>query len=858
MMTACLAAASFAAPPGPVDGVNIPSNFGAANLAALQRNHTGFGNYTVTTGALLEGSEANQLFVALSPFGGSLQVAITGNLSTNGNALLIGINTPGATGQTECLAQGVGGPPYTLQDTGRQIVVSDNGTPEDLTDDTWSYGATGMIFPCETDFVIAVDAFGGTASISEYVMLDPNGAGQGTNDPTPDNPNDGLQTLYAVRTFVTQGPTNDVDGMWDNDQFFGYGLGGFDNTNTAGVTSTDGSSAATANTGLELSIPLTRLGLSGTETIGIWVMVVDGAGGEGAGTVTNQVLPALTGGTACDPAGVLGMRPDMSAVMACASVDLTTATDFDAQFGVADGAVNAADYGGALATQTCPTPYGDQTFDPEGVTRTGGSELDALYLDADELNLYVGITGNLQENGNKILVWIDSVAGGVHSVVWDGMGAGGNGVEGDVLPPLASDTMTDALFDYVFQYNASGTAGSAPCYIDMWDLNAQATSYRGFSTMETGNGDLNLGGAAPNPWGMQLAVNNTNNDGVIGCGLFENPCWFDTSAQVEAQAATATSGSEIVIPLADIGLDPCAAPDDIHVWVLLTGNDGWRSNQALPSARGDGEQSVQNGANQARDWYQDPPAIIPESYYRAVAATITPPGLVSAVNDCNGNMIEDQCDILSMTSADANGSGVPDECEIGACCTAGVCSEGFEEDCAGTFQGVGTDCDTTECPQTGACCIGEFCSDVFEEDCTGDFQGEGTECATTECAEPTGACCRNDGTCAETVETGCAAYVCDVTALQGITCLGDTDGNGVVNAADRGQISANIGQTSNDLLCLFDLDGNGTINAADRGQVSANIGFCTALPNHMNGNGPDPRYSATWQGAGTTCPDDCN
>ncbi len=103
-----------------------------------------------------------------------------------------------------------------------------------------------------------------------------------------------------------------------------------------------------------------------------------------------------------------------------------------------------------------------------------------------------------------------------------------------------------------------------------------------------------------------------------------------------------------------------------------------------------------------------------------------------------------------------------------------------------------------------------------------------------------------------TQSTGGPSYICDAGALLGVTCLGDTDGNGVVNAADRGQISANIGQTGNDQLCLFDLDGNGAINAADRGQVSANIGLCTSLPNYMNGSGlnaagdgPDPRFPGT-------------
>lgn len=116
-----------------------------------------------------------------------------------------------------------------------------------------------------------------------------------------------------------------------------------------------------------------------------------------------------------------------------------------------------------------------------------------------------------------------------------------------------------------------------------------------------------------------------------------------------------------------------------------------------------------------------------------------------------------------------------------------------------------------------------------------------------------GACC--DGTtCTEVESAACVGYVCNVTALAGITCLGDADGNGVVNAADRGQISANIGQTANDLVCQFDMDGNGVINAADRGQVSANIGSCTALPAFMNGVGPDTRFpQPSFLGSGTTC-----
>ncbi len=125
---------------------------------------------------------------------------------------------------------------------------------------------------------------------------------------------------------------------------------------------------------------------------------------------------------------------------------------------------------------------------------------------------------------------------------------------------------------------------------------------------------------------------------------------------------------------------------------------------------------------------------------------------------------------------------------------------------------------------------------------------------------PIGACCRGEGACTMGTASECLQYVCDVTALSGATCFGDADGNGVVNSADRGFVSANIGRTEFDLICQFDLDGNGTINSADRGFISANIGLCSDLPDYQNGSGlkdglPDSRFpsSGVFLGAGTEC-----
>ncbi len=100
-----------------------------------------------------------------------------------------------------------------------------------------------------------------------------------------------------------------------------------------------------------------------------------------------------------------------------------------------------------------------------------------------------------------------------------------------------------------------------------------------------------------------------------------------------------------------------------------------------------------------------------------------------------------------------------------------------------------------------------------------------------------GACCR-DGECRELPERLCTGLKCNVADLLPATfqgCYADVDGSGVVNAGDRGVISANIGNTDPLARCLWDLDNNGVINIGDRGIVLANVSQCEALPFYQNG-----------------------
>ncbi|MCH7721207.1 MAG: hypothetical protein IH988_09515 [Planctomycetes bacterium] len=679
-------------PPGVIDGENIPGDFGDGNLEATQTNYTGFGDYqTEFTGGFSAGSETDVVFIAGSA--NKLYIGITGNLETNGHAWIIGIGVPDRIGQTENRAEGVGGPPYTLQGAGREVVIDDNGTPEDPTDDTWSYGADGTIFPCETDYVLAVDTFAGTASFSEYELFDPDDVAVGTVDPTPDNPDDPDQQLFTVRTFVGQTPTNDENDVMENDQFFGYSEAGFDNRNVDGVTDTDGSTAATASLGLEFGIPLDRLGLTGDETITIFVLLLDGGeGSEAFGEVVNQVLPPLEGagvcegdangdgtvdpldsgfvlarfgcrvGTGdplcdaadqngdgdvdpldsgfvlarfgpcdegfCDPPSAIGLRPDLTTLMRCLEVDLGSLPDFT---GTTEGQIDASEYGGSSAAiQSCPTPYGDQLFDPEGEIRIGGSELNELYITSDGAFMYFGITGNLEENNNAIVLWLDvnGTDTGENVLDWGGAGLGGpldggDGMGGDTFGPLA-DLTTDSTFDYALGLNVGGPVGMREVYADWWDLEANTKTFRGFSIMESGSGVLDTSTGGDNPNGLEVALNNLNNDGVIGCSPFEDPCYFDDDATVAAAAATAVNGLEIAVPLTDLGLES-GVMTDVSVWVNVLGGNGWRANQALPTLRGPGADQVQNQGNSTTFWYDpDNPDPLNANATHSVTVTVTP------------------------------------------------------------------------------------------------------------------------------------------------------------------------------------------------------------------------------------------
>lgn len=81
----------------------------------------------------------------------------------------------------------------------------------------------------------------------------------------------------------------------------------------------------------------------------------------------------------------------------------------------------------------------------------------------------------------------------------------------------------------------------------------------------------------------------------------------------------------------------------------------------------------------------------------------------------------------------------------------------------GVFQGSNSQCASSDCH--GACCLNaDNCVIIEGENCPGDFRGTGTNCAELEppCADfAGGACCRDDGTCADGVSRDTCIFIND-------------------------------------------------------------------------------------------------
>lgn len=568
-----------------VDGVALPTKYLGYSVA-VQQNPTAFGNGSNGTlsgaGELSIGSELDALYVTSDTQ--NLWIGITGNLP---NKL--------ADGQTIVVLMQVNDPDFapdpnllvtsglTGDGSGFASVMALNGL-------TLPAGPTGF-YP---DYAIA---------INRSVATPPDSTTYGnawylpTNLPLDYDPN-----------ITSQNPTN----TYASGPFVGqplYMSVYMNATNTAGVTTqpappdgsgpgTQGELAATAVKGLRIRLSLNDaitgvfgIGVNQTIKLGVVLMSPDG-------TVSNQTLPPLTpalsptfnncfpstqpvsqGAGTFDPVYFKTQDPSYVFFTSVTLNNLGTpgATGKDASnipTGFPAGSLRAMQmlhtcFGDALPNPQPPIPY-----------TIPGSELDQLFVkrDADPVNGYlnIGVTGNLERNGNKLYLFIDSKAGGQNT-----LSTTGDPNDGFNWLRTWSGRRFDAGFapDYAYVINNAG----GTFFVDMYNLDPAnfLKTYMGSSQVGSGTGLLSGGQAGPPPCtqpncnGDEFALDNTNTSGVTG----------PLDAGAPGDATTAVTGVEAKIKLSEIGVDGSTCT--IRVAAMLSGGDGsgrsFLSNQALPS-----------------------------------------------------------------------------------------------------------------------------------------------------------------------------------------------------------------------------------------------------------------------------------
>lgn len=263
---------------------------------------------------------------------------------------------------------------------------------------------------------------------------------------------------------------------------------------------------------------------------------------------------------------------------------------------VIDGMNIPSEFPAPLAVQRFATGFGDHNTTSQFGS---GAELDALYVTNDGTNLYIGLTGNLENNGNGCLVFIDTNPNpsSVYTLFTIDI------FSGDPVPGLPRILAGDNLFGGPGFDDVTFDVGFAPDYCLSWSggspLGSQTRSYYllnltaldpvsgGLAHTNTvlglmTAGDPTASGATPGtlsnffpgsvPGGALAAADNSNVDGVEGTAA---PC-----PPAVNDPLTATKGFEFAIPLSTLNI---GANDEICILAIVSGDNGFISNHFLPT-----------------------------------------------------------------------------------------------------------------------------------------------------------------------------------------------------------------------------------------------------------------------------------
>lgn len=253
--------------------------------------------------------------------------------------------------------------------------------------------------------------------------------------------------------------------------------------------------------------------------------------------------------------------------------------------------------GNLLATQRILTQFGD---DSSGDQFGNGSELNQLYVTNDANYLYIGLTGNLENNGNCIAVFLDVNPGAFNGANFlltrdFGMPIGNlpRYLAGDNFDPGLDNILFESAFwpNYVLGWSGGSPVGSQTrsYYAVNWttladnngpDPLAHSNEVAGVMTAgdPTASGPNGTLGAflQTTSLGILAAADNSNVDGVWGgdCAVNDPNC-----VGFGIDPGTATKGFEAAIPLNLIGV---GEGDSVCLFAIVSSPSGFISNQMLP------------------------------------------------------------------------------------------------------------------------------------------------------------------------------------------------------------------------------------------------------------------------------------
>ena len=219
-----------------------------------------------------------------------------------------------------------------------------------------------------------------------------------------------------------------------------------------------------------------------------------------------------------------------------------------------NGTLNAAFYGSPRYIQTVNTQFGNST----GNDGTGGSELDAVYIQTNNGNLYLFIAGTSENSGNHMNIFI---------------AGSGNATGQSVFNPPNTGSMHNMLgssfyppFKATFALDINDYAGTL--YTEEYNLVAVTGGYVGAL------GNSGTGIYAGSDGGVTTIYGNNNLVSTMGAAT--------QALSGSNVGAAVTTGFELVIPLSAIGYAG-GGVNAIDVLVDINGGgDGYLSNQFLP------------------------------------------------------------------------------------------------------------------------------------------------------------------------------------------------------------------------------------------------------------------------------------